>query len=354
MAIITVQGPIDSRQAGKILPHEHVLIDLTNQYRPFQEASKASWGTQKVSLETRDILSRNPLALKDNLLIDDVECAEKEVLAFKRAGGGTIVDVTSVGLGRDPVALRSISSAVGVQIVAGSGYYYHDTHPQDMDDRSVEQIRDEIIGDINVGIEGTGIRAGVIGELGISEEMHPNEIKVLAAAAAAQSETNAGIHVHIFPWNPKGDPLGKEALKILLENGAAAAKVSVNHVDVAMGINLDYIKGLAKAGACVEFDNFGHEFYIDKRSRKFLPGPFATDVQRIQAIVALIEAGYLSNILISSDICHKSLLHRYGGWGYDHVLTNVIPMLLEYGVTAEQVRTLTEENPRRFLDTGSE
>ena len=103
--------------------------------------------------------------------------------------------------------------------------------------------------------------------------------------------------------------------------------------------------------AFVEFDNFGHEFYVDKRSRKFLPGPFATDVQRIQAIVQLVDRGHLGNILISSDICHKSLLHCYGGWGYDHVITNVIPMLQEYGLSLEQTRTIVEENPQRFLDT---
>jgi phosphotriesterase-related protein len=351
MAIITVQGLINSDEAGLVLPHEHILLDLTNQYREFPEASKVSWAHEKVSLENRDILARNPLALKDNLLIDDVECAEKEVLRFKKAGGDTIVDVTNRGLGRDPDSLYGISRSTGVHIVAGSGYYYHDTHPEDMNEKTAEQIRDEIVRDISVGIDETEIRAGVIGEIGISEEMHPDEEKVLIGVAQAQASTGVGVQVHIFPWNPKGFPLGLEALKILTQNGADVHKVSINHVDVAMDINLDYIKTIAEKGAFVEFDNFGHEFYVDRRSRKFLPGPFATDVQRIKAIVSLIEADFLKSILISSDICHKSLLHRYGGWGYDHVPYNVIPMLHEFGLNNEQIRTITRENPCRFLNT---
>jgi len=101
----------------------------------------------------------------------------------------------------------------------------------------------------------------------------------------------------------------------------------------------------------LEYSNPEHCFYVDRRSRKFLPGPFATDVQRIRAIVSLIEADFLKSILISSDICHKSLLHRYGGWGYDHVPYNVIPMLHEFGLNNEQIRTITRENPCRFLNT---
>lgn len=352
MAIITVRGPIKKEEAGIVLPHEHIFIDLTNQYRQFPEATKNSWSYAKVGLNNLDILSRNPLALRDNLIIDDIDCAEREVLEFKRAGGGTIVDVSSRGLGRDPVALRGVSQSVGVNLIAGSSYYYHDTHPEDMSEKTAEEIRDEIIEEITVGIDDTGVRAGVIGEIGISEKMHSDEAKVLIGAAQAQAQTGLGMHVHIFPWNPEGFPLGLEALEILAGNGALLEKVAINHVDVAMDFSVEYIKQIiSKYNTFVEFDNFGHEFYVDKRSRKFLPGPFATDVERIKGILQLLDRGYIQNILISSDICHKSLLHRYGGWGYDHVLTNVIPMLREHGLNSEQIRTIVEDNPQRFLDT---
>jgi phosphotriesterase-related protein len=160
-----------------------------------------------------------------------------------------------------------------------------------------------------------------------------------------------GIQVHIFPWAPPGRaPLGLEALDILTSNGANPRKVSIGHADVALEINVDYCKKVAARGAFVEFDNFGHEFYVNKADRQFIPGPFATDLQRVQALKELIAAGFLRQVLLAVDICHKSLLHHYGGWGYDHILTNVVPMMLENGITAEQVDILLRQNPRAFLD----
>lgn len=129
MGIITVQGVVDKDAAGIILPHEHILIDLRNQFVELEEVSKKFLAEQKVGLENMDILKRNPWALRDNLVINDPKCAEEEVLRFKKAGGGTIVDVTNVGLGRDPMVLFEISRYVGVHIVAGCGYYYQATHP---------------------------------------------------------------------------------------------------------------------------------------------------------------------------------------------------------------------------------
>ena len=55
-----------------------------------------------------------------------------EILIFKGAGGDTIVDCTSIGLGRDVEALRKLSRYTGVNIIASSGYYYKDTHPATM------------------------------------------------------------------------------------------------------------------------------------------------------------------------------------------------------------------------------
>ena len=352
MSVITVQGPINADELGITLPHEHIFLDLRNQYREPSEITRKSIGEQKVNINNLDILRRNPLAIKDNLVINDVKLAEEELFQFKKAGGDSIVDVTNIGLGRDPKALLGISRIVGINIITGCGYYYHDTHPEDMDEKTVEQIMNEMVTEISTGIDDTYIRAGVIGEIGISEEMHPNEEKVLAAAAKASAVTGVGIQLHIFPWNKRGGyPLGLDALDILVSNGAKPKKIAINHVDVAIDINLDYCKEICKRGAYAQFDNFGHEFYVDKSERKFLPGPFATDVQRVDAMKKLIDLGFLSNILVSGDICHKSLLHRYGGWGYDHILTNIVPMMKDKGMTDKQINVLLKENPKNFLDT---
>jgi phosphotriesterase-related protein len=352
MSIMTTQGPISSENLGFILPHEHILNDLRNQFREFEEVTRKAFSEQKVGLNNLDVLRRNPWAVKDNLVINDVKTAEEEVLRFKEVGGQVIVDCTNIGLGRDVDALSKISILTGIYIVLGSSYYYQATHPEDMPDKTVKDIRKEIIDDFEKGIDDTDVKAGVIGEIGISEEMHDDEKKVLEASAQAQKEIGAGMHVHIFPWVKKKEdwPLGIEALNILEKNGCITEKVAIGHVDVAIDIKIDYIKEILNRGAFVTFDNFGHEFYIEKKNRLFVPGPFAQDIQRVETIKALIDMGFVSQILVSNDICHKTLLHKFGGWGYDHVITNIIPMMKDYEITEKQIDIIFKKNPVKFLN----
>ena len=115
-------------------------------------------------------MSFDPYAVKDNLVLDDICLAEEELKRFKRAGGNTIVDATLSGIGRDPEALGSISHGTGLNIVMGCGYYTADNHPPTLATKSAADIRDEMIDDLREGVEGTRIRAGVIGEIGTSAE----------------------------------------------------------------------------------------------------------------------------------------------------------------------------------------
>ena len=348
MPVTTVQGPKESGELGVTTPHEHILIDLRNQFTCHPEATRTAYAEQKVNIRNLDVLSRDPYAVRDNLLMNDVRLAEAELLEFRKAGGDTVVDATSIGIGRDPEALMRISRATGLNVIAGCGYYTYDTHPRDMDAKTVDQIAGEIVRDITVGMQGTGICAGVIGEIGTSVEIYPNEKKVLQAAAAAQKKTGAGVIVHTYPWGKRG----LEALKLLVDRGAEARKVSINHVDV--DIDLDYIAQIAEAGAFFEFDNFGKEFFIDRRFRGFAGGVFARDIERVKALKKLIAGGFLANILMSCDVCLKTLLHRYGGWGYDHILTHIVPMMLDEGISRQQIDVILKENPRVFLDMKSE
>ena len=348
MPVTTVQGPKESGELGVTTPHEHILIDLRNQFTYHPEATRTAYAEQKVNIRNLDVLSRDPYAVRDNLLMNDVRLAEAELLEFRKAGGDTVVDATSIGLGRDPEALFRISRATGLNVIAGCGYYTYDTHPRDMDARTVDQLAGEMLRDLTVGMQGTGIRAGVIGEIGTSVEIYPNEKKVLQAAAVAQRKTGAGLIVHTYPWGKRG----LEALAILVGGGAEARKVSINHVDVEL--DLDYCASIAEAGAFFEFDNFGKEFFIDRRYRGFAGGVFARDIERVKALGKLIAGGFLQRILMSCDVCLKTLLHRYGGWGYDHILSHIVPMMLDEGITRQQIDVILRENPRVFLDMKSE
>jgi phosphotriesterase-related protein len=338
---------------GIAAPHEHILLDLSNQFNEPEEASKKDVAHQKVRMRHLGLLRRNPLAMRDNLIINDSALAAREIMEFKKAGGGCIVDVTNIGLGRDPEALYGLSAETGLHIVMGSGYYYAATHPADMGLRSDEEIAEEIIRDMTVGLGHRKIKAGVIGEIAVSELMKPNEDKVIRGAAMAQRRTGAGVQLHIFDWPMGGNkrPLGLEAIEIYVKAGGDPAKLSVNHMDVKMDIDMEYCMAVAKTGVYLEFDNFGHDFYVDAGERKFLPGPFETDINRVRAIRKLADAGYADRILLSCDICHKNLLCEYGGWGYAHVLNHIAPMFIDEGFSPGEIDLMLRKNPADFLDS---
>ena len=343
MKMITVNGEIDPDNSGIILPYEHIFIDIRNQFTEFEDPGAIKRSREKVSITNLDILSRNPYAVKDNLVIDNEKIAIEELQYFKNNGGGTVVDVTSGNIGRDPVTLKKISKKTGLNIIAGCGYYTHDTHPNTMKNMRIKDITRELLKEITEGIDNTNIRAGIIGEVGTSEEIHPDEEKVLKACALAQKETGVSMIIHTYPWGQRGF----EAIKILEANGALLDKSCICHIDVE--IDIEYCKKLCSLGIFIEFDNFGKEYFIDKKDRGFAGGVFARDIERVRAIKKLIDFGYINNLLLSNDICLKTLLHHYGGWGYDHLLTNIVPMLEDEGLESDQIGILIKENPRRFL-----
>lgn len=348
MAVMTVTGRVSSKELGIVLPHEHAFIDLRGNVPEPDEISRKRQAQEQVSLTNIGKLMRNPYAVLDNAVIDDERVVSDELLKFKRAGGKTFVDLTLREIGRDPGQLAGLSRELDLHIVAGCGYYIDSLHPAGMDDKTVDGIVDELLTEIRIGIDDTGVKAGVIGEIGTSAMITPNERKALIASAIAQKETGLGLHVHTDLWARRG----LEAIGILTEHGAAADKICINHIDV--DIHMDYIRKLLHAGAYVEFDNFGKEFYADKRDRSVLRGLFARDIERVRAIKQLIDEGFLSQILISNDVCLKTCLHRYGGWGYDHVITNIVPMMEDEGITPEQIAALMRRNPASFLDDGTD
>ena len=180
-----------------------------------------------MALENLGWVRYDPFRNKDNLELLDENMAIYEIGLFKAAGGGTIVDATTIGIGRDPVALVNVAEATGVNIVMGAGYYVDIVHPSDMDDRSEEQLASQMINELTVGVGGTGVRAGIIGELGCSWPLTRNERKVLRAGAWAQKETGAAILIH--PGRNPRAPF--EILDILEEAGADISRVIMGHLD---------------------------------------------------------------------------------------------------------------------------
>src|SRR5213594_2797657 len=184
--IQTVLGAIARDAIGITLPHEHLLIDFKVMFTEPTAASDKGRAWEPVSLSNLGWIRQNFNANLDNLRLLGEQVAQDELLLFKRAGGRTVVDPTPKTLGRDPQALARIARATGLNVVMGAGYYVAASHPADMDRRSVDELAREMIGDVTAGVDGTGVRAGLLGEIGCTYPWTENEKKVLRAAIAAQ------------------------------------------------------------------------------------------------------------------------------------------------------------------------
>jgi phosphotriesterase-related protein len=344
MNAMTVLGPVEPEALGVTLAHEHLLIDLRNQYTAPDGPERRRLGEQPLGPANVGEVRRNPYAIRDNLLLDDVELAGREINEFRKLGGATVVDCTSLGIGRSAQSLREIARRTGLNVIAGCGYYTRDTHPVDMPGRSAEALAEEMVRDLTVGIDGGDIRAGVIGEIGTSRTILPDEEKNLRAAAIAHRKTGAAVYVHTYPWGRTG----LEAAAILTRGGVPPERIVICHIDVE--IRLDYIRELLAAGVFVEFDDFGKEFFPDSAGREgFAGGAFARDTERAAAVAQLVRQGYQRRILVANDICLKVMLRQYGGRGYGHILNRVLPMLVREGIDPAAAHSLLTDNPARLL-----
>lgn len=342
----TVLGPIDAEELGVTLPHEHLIIDSYCDFADPPTANDRLLASQPVSWENlRWVRYRTRYSIDNQRLLDE-QTAIEELMLFKEAGGKTLVELTSTGIGRDPIPVARISRATGINVIMGSGYYIADSLDTEAEGKTEEQIANEIVSDIRVGVGMSGICSGIIGEVGCSWPLRNIERKSLHAAAYAQQQTGVAINVH--PNRNESGPL--EAIEVLREAGAQLDKVVISHMD-RCGYLIETRLKILDAGCYVEYDAFGTEGYYPAEAAladEHLPD-ILNDVGRIREIADLMDRGYLKQILISQDTCQKIMLARWAGHGYSHILENVLPFMRFYGYTEEQIHTLTIENPKNML-----
>ena len=340
--IQTVTGLVGKEKITAVLPHEHILCDLKYIIAPIDNGIFYD----KLSLSNYGAVSRNPYAVLDNAALDDKQAAEEELFGLAKIGFNLVCEATTTDFGRSKdyvLFLKELSEKTNVYIVAGCGSYTDVAVSEKIKSKSVKEMRKIIINDLTVGMEGTDIKAGMIGEIGTSKKITEAEYKFLQAAAEAQNETGFGMHIHAALFNAEG----LNALDYAIKCGADPKKVCIDHTDVAL--NEDYIMGVLDKGAYIEFDNFGKEYRIDRKNKNHLEGSFAYDTERVAFIKKLIEKGYKKQLLITNDICLKSMLHSYGGWGYDHIGENIVPMMEDFGISTDDIKTIILDNPLEFL-----
>ena len=341
----TVTGPIDPRDLGLTLMHEHLLLDVGAYFVEPEHATGRAWIDAPLTMDRLGYIPLHWHVNRDNTSVLNEGFASDQVRHFMLAGGRTVVDTTNVGLGRDPLALARISRRTGLNIIMGSGYYVRLFHPADMSERTEEQIAAEITRDILVGVGDTGVRAGIIGEVGNMWPPQIDEVRALRASAIAQRETGAAITLH-----PGFDPQSPPAiLDELHRAGADLSRVVMGHLDTFHDYGL--LAELAAAGCYLQWDTYGNEETLfgevgsGSGSRLDMP----SDEQRLDALEHMVGLGYLDRVLISQDVFLKCMTAAYGAKGFAHIATSILPRLLERGWSSQHIETLMIANPRRLL-----
>jgi phosphotriesterase-related protein len=298
-AVMTVLGPVRPEDLGKVLSHEHLFIDLFRIYQPHRDMQLA-----------------------------DARLMEIELQRFRDIGGGTVVDLTTPDIGRDPARLKSLSLATGVHIVMGSGHYRSPFYRADLDRITTCGLTNALLRDITDG--DSGVRPGVIGEIGTDANfVAALEERVHRAAARAALTSGLSVVTHSL-----GSDVGTAQLELLLEEGLSPTRVAIGHADTFP--HWGYHEHLLGRGAYLVFDTLrGTNDYETNRT--------------IGLLLRAIDAGFEDKILLSHDVCTTAHLHNYGGQGFTYVHGDFMNRLRAEGLTPEVIEKLGAENAQRFL-----
>ena len=267
---------------------------------------------------------------------DDVAMMVEEVRAAGRDGIRCIVDGGHADMDRSMDALRRIAAESAVHIVACGGYYMQRTYPASVTDRTAEQIADDLVR------EAATSRFGAFGEIGqqggLLTEM---ERKVFTAVGRAHVRTGLPIFTHnaysgARAANPPIPPeAGLRQLDVLEAAGVDPRRVAIGHVCCLDQPGAEVARAIARRGAFVGFDRV---------TLATIP-----DAQRVVMLRALLDGGYASSILLSSDFASARSLKRNGGPGLAQTVTVFGKLVTDAGVPAATLRAILEDNPRRFL-----
>jgi predicted metal-dependent phosphotriesterase family hydrolase len=296
--VMTVRGPISASELGVTHSHEHILWDywdLINSY---------------------------------DCVFDDESIAADELSRFRVEGGSSVVECSSVGIRTDVAGLRRISEASGVNIVLGCGWYRERVYAREVFDKTSTQLADVLIRELTEGIDGTGVRAGLIGEIGTERRaISPAEERVFRAAARAHQATGVAVLTHTTHFGE----LALDQLDLLADAGVAADRVIISHLGDRPDPNI--LLAIAERGAYLSIDNVGYQQigYPDDNIR-------AGNVSR------LIAAGHRDQVVLGSDISTKSALATFGGRGYGWLLRSFVPLLREHGLDDDDIRAVTTTN----------
>ncbi|MED5803834.1 phosphotriesterase [Gordonia sp. Z-3] len=336
----TVRGPVAAEQLGMTLTHEHLISDWSRRaVEPEGEAERELfWSPVNPSINW--LLTDNPGCCFDNVRQDDPVAMAEELGHFTAVGGRTVIDCTNDEMGRDPRALLQISVSAGINVVMGSGWYVHAFHAESTLDADADQLCESLMTEFADGVADTGIKPGIIGEIGVSPQFTEAEKTRVRAAARAQVQLGVPMLIHLPGWQRRAF----EVLDIVLEDeGVAPDAVVLCHMDPS-GEDADYQQAVADRGVWLEFDMIGMPFFYDGEGQS--PAP----EQTARAVARLVRDGHASRILLSHDMAAKSMWTRNGGNGIGYVPRLFLPRLERHGVPDQVATELMTINPGRLFE----
>lgn len=337
----TVTGPVDANSLGIILCHEHLFNDLSGVVdEPFYAFSDHLVG-KEVSADLMWGLRHDPYCCADNLADKPVEDVIREVRNFAELDGKTIVDATgSPAIGRNPERLVRVAQETGLNIVMSTGPYLEKFEGERISARSVKIQADEIHRELTVGVGDSEIRAGMIGEIGVSPDFTDGERSALRAAALAQTNNSTvALNIHMPGWMRRGD----EVLDIVLnEIGVRPEKVSLAHSDPS-GCDVEYQHRLLDRGVWLEFDMIGLDITFPKE------GASPSVDETLTTVANLMKSGYGEQLLLSHDLFLKQMWSQNGGNGLAFVPQVFLGLLTNAGIDEAAALKLITDNPRKAL-----
>lgn len=331
----TVLGLVDPAVLGSTLMHEHLIWDI----RPPAERGRDPG--EEPGLANHWGMMSSTAASPANAWQPSAEVATEAVAEAVAAGCETIVELTIGGLSPDPEGLARVARATGCHVVMGCGHYVEDYQFPRNHGRSIDDFAAEMVAQVQQGMWGTQIRAGLIGEIGCQNEWTPLERRVMEAALVAQQETGAALTIH--PARRQDSP--QEVMDVIAARGGDPSRTIMGHIDRTV-FDDGALFRLADTGVVLEWDLFGQEGSVYVHN---LEVDMPNDAARLRAIRKVLDRGHKGQVVISHDICHRAHMTRWGGWGYAHIHRTVLPLMRRRGFSEAEIREILVETPRRLL-----
>lgn len=289
-----------SLKNGYTLMHEHIFIDLS--------------GIKKL----------------DDCRLD---CKNETIEEFKelyKNGVRNVVEVTNIGMGRDISYIQEVSEKSGINVICATGFYKELFYPEFVYEKNEKELSEIMKKDILEGINSTGKKAGIIGEIGSSKEIiTETELKVFKAAIITHLGTGVPITTHTSLGT-----MGHEQVKLFKEYKVDLNKIVIGHVDLTG--NVEYILEMLYNGVYVEFDTIGKNNYL------------ADDI-RVEMLKEIEKRDLIDRVFLSLDITRKSNMKYNGGIGYNYIFDVFIPKLKEAGIKDDSIEKMLKSNPERFF-----